>query len=189
MKHEGWAQISQSLPPSQITLLEAYLRLLIELAVPQGMIASSDSARLRDRHVVDSLRAVTLFSPSDTSAIDLGSGAGLPGIPLAVAHPEVNFTLVESRLRRAAFLEMVIEKLALENATVITGRVEELAVTADLCTARAFAPPSRCWALARTTPVAAGSPHLLGGGVIRPGCLLPLHACERQSRVSDDAEA
>lgn len=148
MKHEGWAQLSRQVPPYRLPMLDSYLRLLIERAVPQGMIASSDSARLRERHLTDSLRAVSLFFASDKSVIDMGSGAGLPGIPLAVAHPELTFTLVESRKRRAAFLELVIEKLGLENATVLTCRVEDLTTQADVCLARAFAAPLRCWLLA-----------------------------------------
>jgi 16S rRNA (guanine527-N7)-methyltransferase len=137
-------------------MLDSYLRLLIEQAVPQGMIASSDSARLRERHLSDSLRAVSLLFATDKAVIDMGSGAGLPGIPLAVAHPELTFTLVESRKRRAAFLELVIEKLALENATVLSCRVEDLTSQADVCLARAFAAPARCWLLAERVLSARG---------------------------------
>lgn len=148
MKHEGWAKQELRIPPDRVEMLDAYLRLLIERAIPLGMIAASDSARLRERHVLDCLRASALFLPDDSTAIDLGSGAGLPGIPLAVAHPQVRFTLVEARARRAAFLELVAEDLGLINVRVVSGRVEDLADQADLCLARAFAAPTRCWLLA-----------------------------------------
>ena len=156
MKHEGWAELG--IPPGseRSDVLDAYLRLLIDRAVPLGMIAASDEARVRDRHLIDCLRASSLFLPADSSAIDLGSGAGLPGIPLAVTHPEVHFTLVESRKRRAAFLELTVEKLGLGNITVFPGRVEELTERADLCLARAFAALARCWLMA--------ADHLLPGG-------------------------
>jgi 16S rRNA (guanine527-N7)-methyltransferase len=156
VKHEGWGQLGSLIPPDRLGLLDAYLRLLAERAVPLGMIGPSDASRLRVRHVADSLRAVGLFLESDTTAVDLGSGAGLPGIPLAVALPAVVFTLVESRKRRAAFLELAIQTLGLENATVFAGRVEDLTDEADVCLARAFAAPARCWQLASSILTAQG---------------------------------
>jgi 16S rRNA (guanine527-N7)-methyltransferase len=156
VKHEGWGQLGSLIRPDRLGLLDAYLGLLAERAVPLGMIGSSDASRLRVRHVADSLRAVGLFLESDTTAVDLGSGAGLPGIPLAVALPAVAFTLVESRKRRAAFLELAIQTLGLENATVFAGRVEDLADEADVCLARAFAAPPRCWQLASSILTAQG---------------------------------
>jgi 16S rRNA (guanine527-N7)-methyltransferase len=156
VKHEGSAEPAPQVPLDRLGLLDTYLRLLQERAVPLGMIGPSDASRLRERHISDCLRAVSLFLESDATAVDLGSGAGLPGIPLAVALPAVVFTLVESRKRRAGFLELAIETLGLENATVFAGRVEDLTAEADVCVARAFAAPPHCWRLASRVLTARG---------------------------------
>ncbi|MBB4134122.1 16S rRNA (guanine(527)-N(7))-methyltransferase RsmG [Gordonia humi] len=79
---------------------------------------------------------------------DIGSGAGLPGIPLAIAKPNVRITLIEPLLRRTAFLEEVVAHLSVDNVTVTRGRAEEKAViahvgTADVVTSRAVAPLAR----------------------------------------------
>lgn len=128
-----------------IVRLEA---LLLERAVPAGMIAEADGPRLRERHVLDCLRAAALVDPSDRDAYDLGSGAGLPGLVLAAVLPDLHLTLVEARRRRAAFLELAIERLELANATVSASRIEELREPVDLCFARALAPPAEAWRLA-----------------------------------------
>jgi 16S rRNA (guanine527-N7)-methyltransferase len=117
-----------------------------------GLVAESDAGRLLERHVVDSLRAVRAFREGDRSAYDLGSGAGLPGVPIAIAKPGVQVVLVESRRRRAAWLESVLEELALENASVLNQRIERIervAAPVDVCLARALGPVRRCWELAR----------------------------------------
>jgi 16S rRNA (guanine527-N7)-methyltransferase len=123
--------------------------LLLERAVPAGLVAEADVPRLRERHVLDCLRAALAVGPTDRTAYDLGSGAGLPGIVVAVVRPTLAVTLVETRRRRAAFLELAVERLRLGNAAVAFGRVEELEDAADLCFARALAPLPQVWALAR----------------------------------------
>jgi 16S rRNA (guanine527-N7)-methyltransferase len=136
------------LSAEQAQLLLRYEALLRERAIPLGIVARSDRDRLHQRHVVDSLRAATLFRSADRMAYDLGSGAGLPGIPLAIALPGCRFTLAESRSKRAAFLELVVAELALTNADVHADRVETLSSGADVVTARAFAPLGETWRLA-----------------------------------------
>ncbi|MDH6284768.1 16S rRNA (guanine(527)-N(7))-methyltransferase RsmG, partial [Prescottella agglutinans] len=79
------------------------------------------------------------------SVVDVGSGAGLPGIPLAIARPDVRVTLVEPLLRRTVFLQEVVDSLGLENVTVLRGRAEDSDVVkqaggADVVTSRAVAP-------------------------------------------------
>ena len=70
-----------------------------------------DQARIEPRHVADSLRAAAYLSPDDRTVIDLGSGGGLPGVVVAIATPHVHVELVESRVKRVAFLEWVVESL------------------------------------------------------------------------------
>jgi 16S rRNA (guanine527-N7)-methyltransferase len=130
---------------SQLLSLEALLR---ERAVPAGMIAASDADRLRDRHILDCLRAAAVVEATDQSAIDLGSGAGLPGLVVAIGVPRLTVTLVESRRRRAAFCELAAERLGLLNVRVLADRIENVTEEADVCFARALAPLAEAWRLA-----------------------------------------
>lgn len=106
----------------------------------------TDPARAREIHVADSLSALTLAEVSGAAkALDLGSGAGFPGIPLAVALPATEFTLIDSVGRKVDFIREVIAALDLENVTAVHARSEELAAgefreSLDLVTARAVAP-------------------------------------------------
>jgi len=149
VKHEGWASyvrlLSIRLSQEQYAQLEHYARLLLDRAIPFGMISSSDSERLWERHLVDSLRAAAVVRPMESTAYDLGSGAGLPGIPVAIACPGLEIRLVEPRRARVAFLELVTTDLGLGNARVIAGRSETLSDRVDLCFARAFGSPRRSW--------------------------------------------
>lgn len=133
----------------QLKQLARFEELLLGRGIPLGLISEGDSARLRTRHVLDSLRAAPVVSPTDRTAYDLGSGAGLPGIPVAIARPALSVEMVESRGTRAAFLEMVAGELGLANVSVTTSRAEELGEPRDLCFARALAGLTRSWALAR----------------------------------------
>lgn len=125
--------------------LSRFEGLLGTRAVALGAVAPGDRARIRERHVADSLRALTCVGSTDRLLVDLGSGAGLPGVPLAIALPDRRFVLIESRRRRGAFLEFVADELALANVSVVVGRVQDLALEADLCLARAFAPQLASW--------------------------------------------
>jgi 16S rRNA (guanine527-N7)-methyltransferase len=145
--------------------LLSYEALLLDKAVPLGFVARSDKGRVRDRHILDSLRAAAEVRPADRRALDLGSGAGLPGIVLAIAVPELRVGLVESQRRRVAFLELALERLELRNAYVVSGRVEELEPgSADLCSARAFAPPDRAWQVAEPLLAPGGRLVYFAGG-------------------------
>lgn len=152
MKHEGWEASSRligiSLDPRQLDLLDRYSGLLRERAIPLGFISGSDEHRLEVRHVEDSLRAATAVDKADRSAADLGSGAGLPGIPVAIACPWLIVNLFEARRARAAFLELAVEQLGLSNARVVNRRVEAASERVDVCFARAFGSPQVSWAAA-----------------------------------------
>jgi 16S rRNA (guanine527-N7)-methyltransferase len=132
---------------SQVSRLVRFEALLAERAVPLGAVARSDVGRIRERHVMDSLRAAPHVGSAGL-VYDLGSGAGLPGIVVAVAVPDARMILIERRSRRAAFLELAVEELALPNVEVFAGTVEELTEPADAALARAFAPLDRAWAAA-----------------------------------------
>jgi len=148
VKHEGWDPAGDprsSLTPRQLSTLDAFESLIREHAIPLGMVAGGDAGRLRQRHIDDCLRAVAVVRSIDRSAYDLGSGAGLPGIVVAVACPELRVTLVESRRPRGAFLQFVVDRLGVVNAVVSNERVEALSEQVDLCFSRAFARVGVAW--------------------------------------------
>jgi 16S rRNA (guanine527-N7)-methyltransferase len=139
----------EAFPGSRENALEKFEGLLRSRGIDLGLMAESDRGRIRERHIDDSLRALSCIEVGDRDVVDLGSGAGLPGIPLAVALADRHFTLVESHRKRGAFLELAVERLGLANVTVVVGRAEELTIEADVCLARAFAPPLASWAVAQ----------------------------------------
>lgn len=147
MKHEGWTQAL--LTEGQHSLLQRYEELLRRIAIPRGMVAASDARDLWVRHILDGLRLMPLIPAEVTRLCDVGSGAGLPGIPLAIASPELVVTLAEARSARIAFLELAVERLGLTNVTVFPGRAEELPeASIDLCATRGFAEADRAWSVA-----------------------------------------
>jgi 16S rRNA (guanine(527)-N(7))-methyltransferase RsmG len=122
---------------------------------------------------LDCLRAAAVVVASDRSAVDLGSGAGLPGIVVAIACPSVAVTLVESRRGRAAFLELATERLELANATVEPSRVEAVSGSFDLCFARAFADLRTSWRLAERLLHPDGRLVYFGGSTFDPSHIVP----------------
>jgi 16S rRNA (guanine527-N7)-methyltransferase len=103
-----------------------YARILAGAGVERGLIGPRETARLWDRHVLNSAAIAELLDPGDEIA-DIGSGAGLPGIPLALARPDVRVTLIEPLLRRSDFLREVVDDLGVD-VVVVRGRAEEQAV-------------------------------------------------------------
>jgi 16S rRNA (guanine527-N7)-methyltransferase len=123
---------------------EQYARLLAGPGVERGLIGPHEVPRLWERHLVNSA-AVAALVPRPGSLVDLGSGAGLPGIVLALLLPDVQVTLLEPMLRRAAFLKECVTELGLTNAEVCRERAQDVAgmIAADAVTARAVAPLDR----------------------------------------------
>ena len=129
--------------------LAAFAELIYRWAPRIGLVADSDLKRLWSRHVEDSLRAAPLLRSLPAGpVVDVGSGAGFPGIPLAVALPDRRFRLLEPRSRRAAFLEEAARTIDLE-VEVVRVTAEEAVRRPDLAEAhvaalaRALAPPVR----------------------------------------------
>nr|WP_051208195.1 16S rRNA (guanine(527)-N(7))-methyltransferase RsmG [Propionicicella superfundia] len=104
---------------------EAYVELLRTVGVEWGLIGPRESARIWERHIFNSVAVREVVAPG-VSVVDVGSGAGLPGIPLAIARPDLRVTLLEPLLRRVTFLERVVSELALgERVRVVRGRAED----------------------------------------------------------------
>jgi 16S rRNA (guanine527-N7)-methyltransferase len=130
-------------------LAERYAELLAGPGVEQGLIGPRETARLWDRHLMN-CAAVAELIPHPCSVIDLGSGAGLPGVVLAMLLPDSRIVLLEPMARRVAFLRECVRVLGLGNAEVCRGRAEDMAgrLVADVVTARAVAPLDRLAGLA-----------------------------------------
>jgi 16S rRNA (guanine527-N7)-methyltransferase len=102
----------------------AYARLLATDGIVRGLIGPREVPRLWDRHLLNSA-AIAPLVPDGARVVDVGSGAGLPGIPLALARPDLTMTLLEPLARRVAFLLECVDRLRLDNVTVVRGRAEE----------------------------------------------------------------
>jgi 16S rRNA (guanine527-N7)-methyltransferase len=130
----------------RLPLAEAYAELLITDGVVRGLVGPGEAPRVWDRHLLN-CGVLTEKIPLGASVVDVGSGAGLPGIVLAVARPDLAITLVEPLARRTTFLSEVVTTLGLEAAvTVVRARAEDLVgepPAADVVTARAVAPLDR----------------------------------------------
>ena len=103
-----------------------YAEILAGAGVERGMIGPREVDRIWDRHLLNSVAIAELLEPTARVA-DIGSGAGLPGIPLALARPDLRVTLIEPLLRRSEFLCEVVEELEID-VTIVRGRAEEAAV-------------------------------------------------------------
>ena len=123
--------------------ISRYVDILANRGIEWGLIGPREGDRLWERHVLNSVAAAELF-PTGASVVDVGSGAGLPGIPLAVLRPDLRVTLLESLLRRVNFLELAVDELGLaERVRVVRARAEEHHETYDVVTCRAVAPLPR----------------------------------------------
>ncbi|RZU51014.1 16S rRNA m(7)G-527 methyltransferase [Krasilnikovia cinnamomea] len=140
----------------RLPLATAYARLLVTDGVIRGLIGPREAPRIWERHLINCAVLADLI-PKGAYVVDVGSGAGLPGIVLAVARPDLTVKLVEPLARRTAFLTEAVTTLGLDaTVTVVRGRAEEVAsgppVAADVVTARAVAPLDRLagWCLPLT---------------------------------------
>jgi 16S rRNA (guanine527-N7)-methyltransferase len=163
----------------RLALAQRYVVHLVSSGVERGLLGPREAPRVWDRHVLNCAVVAELL-PDGARTVDIGSGAGLPGIPLALARPDLSLVLVEPLARRVDWLRVVVEDLDLP-VTVERGRAEEPGVRArwegaDVVTARAVAPLARLagWAL----------PLLRPGGV-----MLALKGASADAEVARDAVA
>ncbi|MFK4274363.1 16S rRNA (guanine(527)-N(7))-methyltransferase RsmG, partial [Streptomyces milbemycinicus] len=119
-----------------------YGELLADVGVTRGLIGPREVPRLWERHLLN-CAVLSEVVPERVTVCDVGSGAGLPGIPLALTRPDLQITLLEPLLRRTNFLREVVELLGLDHVTVVRGRAEEVLgklPPMHVVTARAVAP-------------------------------------------------
>jgi 16S rRNA (guanine527-N7)-methyltransferase len=145
-------------PSARLPLAERYAALLATDGVVRGLIGPREAPRLWDRHLVNCALLAALL-PEEATVCDIGSGAGLPGMVLAIARPDLRVTLVEPLLRRTTFLDEVAADLELTNVEVVRGRAEHLHGQRrfSVVTSRAVAPLERLlgWSMPLVEPTGA----------------------------------
>jgi len=140
---------------SALPVAVRYAGILATRGVEQGLLGPREVPRLWDRHLLNCAVVAELIGARFRTLVDIGSGAGLPGVVLAMVRPELTVTLLEPMERRCRFLSECVAELGLANASVLRGRAEDSVLRADVATARAVAPLDRLAELAV--------------GVVRPG--------------------
>lgn len=138
-------ELNISLNDVQITQLMTYYDLLIEKNKVMNLTAITELSEVVGKHFLDSLSIVKVSRPKEERILDLGTGAGLPGIPIKIAFPDTTIVLMDSLKKRIYFLDEVIERLNLKNISTIHGRAEDYGRKVnyrekfDICTSRAVA--------------------------------------------------
>jgi 16S rRNA (guanine527-N7)-methyltransferase len=123
----------------QIKLARAYAHKLAQDSDELGLLGPRELDKIWSRHILNSAVVAELVKPGEIVA-DVGSGAGLPGIPMAIAAPETDFVLIEPMDRRASWLQEVVDELDLQNVEVVRARAEEVeGGQFEVVTARAVA--------------------------------------------------
>jgi 16S rRNA (guanine527-N7)-methyltransferase len=135
------AAVGFTVTAEQSAALAAFVQLLLKWNRVHNLTGVRGADEMVDRHLVESFALRALLQGSHVA--DVGSGGGLPGLPLAIVEPERRFTLIESRAKRVHFLRHAVAELELQNTEVAHGRAEDLPVTRpfDTVLARAVAPP------------------------------------------------
>src|SRR5258705_4605741 len=116
---------SGPLSAETIQLLARFGQLVYTQVAQLSLVARGDRTVLYTRHILDSLNPIDMQSPPPASALDIGRGGGFPGIPLAIVWPGTRVTILESREKKAGFLERAVRELGIKNVAVACGRLEE----------------------------------------------------------------
>lgn len=164
----------QAVFPTAVDQAFAYVELLATTGVERGLIGPREADRLWERHVFNSAALADLV-PEAARLVDVGSGAGLPGIPLALRRPDLQVTLLEPLLRRATFLVEAVEELELtDRVEVVRARAEDHRATYDAVVSRALAPLPRLleWCLPLT---------------VRQGAVLAMKGRSAQDELDESA--
>jgi len=128
-----------NLTKEQLDKFNLYRDLLLEWNEKFNLTAITDLEEIEEKHFIDSLLPTNFYTFKKGKLLDIGSGAGFPGIPLAIYLPDLKVTLLESNGKKVSFLNEVVEKLELKNVNVINGRAEDLKLRSsfDYVTGRA----------------------------------------------------
>ena len=126
---EGAAALGVELTDAQLAQFRSYHSLIVQWNDRANLVSTHDWETVRSRHILDSLTVALAVPPplESRSALDIGSGAGFPGMALKIAFPELRITLLEATAKKTAFLDHVAATLGLGDVDVLTGRAEDLA--------------------------------------------------------------
>lgn len=131
--------IAERLYRDNYKTIRKYVDILASHGVDWGLIGPREIGRLWERHILNSIALESLI-PEGCHVADVGSGAGLPGIPLAILRPDLEMTLIEPMLRRSNFLTEALDELGLDDrVTVVRGRAEDADLHVDVVVSRAVA--------------------------------------------------
>lgn len=169
---QGLAAMQQRLSEAQREALLGYLGLLAKWGRAYNLTAVRDPAVMVRRHLLDSLSILPWVDQGPV--LDVGTGAGLPGIPLAIARPNLNFSLLDSNGKKTRFLQQVIGELGMANVEVIRSRIEQVDRPGHYAriTSRAYA---------RLADMAAATASLLAAD----GCWLAMKGAEPTAEVGE----
>jgi 16S rRNA (guanine527-N7)-methyltransferase len=149
--------VAEAIFGPRVDLAQRYAELLADTGVDWGLLGPHEVDRIWERHLLNCGAVAELLQPGERIA-DIGSGAGLPGLALAIAGPELNVVLIESLLRRSEFLRMAVTELGLD-VEVVRGRAEDSATREsaggrDVVVSRAVAPLDKVtrWSMALLRP-------------------------------------
>jgi 16S rRNA (guanine527-N7)-methyltransferase len=137
------AEIARQIYGAEFPAINRYVDILRSTAVDWGLLGPREAERLWDRHILNSAALSGLIA-ADIAVADVGSGAGLPGIPLAILRPDLRVTLIEPLLRRSTFLTQTVEELQIsDRVEVVRSRAEDHRQNYHIVVARALAPLDR----------------------------------------------
>ncbi|MFA5056399.1 MAG: 16S rRNA (guanine(527)-N(7))-methyltransferase RsmG [Dehalococcoidia bacterium] len=124
---EGAQRLGLTLTPRQIERFQVYYDELVDWNRRMNLTAIVDYDEVQVKHFLDSLTVSAAFSDIPSTVVDVGTGAGLPGMALKIVHPEIALTLIDSVQKKALFLNYLVDVLKLDGVEIVTGRAEELA--------------------------------------------------------------
>ena len=171
---EGARQIlGRPLSPTEEDLFDRYLKLLIKWSSAHRLVGWTEPRWIVENIFLDSLLFLKVLPESVRSLMDLGSGAGVPGVPIKIVRPHLEMTLLEARERRVSFLSTVVRELGLPGLTVVRGRAESMAPeyrgAFDAVVMRCAGDPERLLSLAARLVKAGG--NVVASGPPQPGAL------------------
>ena len=151
------------IPDGIVAQLSVYLDLLLKWNARTNLTAIREPEQIVQRHFGESLFTSRHLDPQTRTLLDLGSGAGFPGLPIALLHPEISVTLAESQNKKAAFLREAVRTLDLPNVAVWANRAESLPMNRQFDTVTLRAVDNMPAALAAAIPLAAREVLILAG--------------------------